>query len=411
MKLKLITLIAFTIISSGFAQEVQWRGPDRNGIYPDKGLLQQWPEEGPGLILMKEGLGGGYSTPVLYEGKYFVSGRRDSIEVMTALASDGTILWETTYGRAWMESFQETRNTPAIENNRIYIQGAMGTTACIDAISGDIIWSVNPHEAYDAKFHRWGMAESVILTSEYVITSPVGDETVMVALNKADGSLAWKSKGTGDQRSYVSPLMIEHKGRRMLLATTSQHLVSIDPADGSIIWTFDLVADFTDKGRRISTNTPLYHDGEIFVTSGYNDQALMLKLSPDGTSVSVKWTSDVLDNHHGGLVLVDGYIYGSNWINNGNGNWVCLDWDTGEVMYETEWNNKGSIIYADNRLYVLTEKRGFVGLIEATPEAFNVISSFQLEQGRGPYWAHPSIFDKKLLLRHTDKLFVYDVSL
>jgi len=392
------------------AQDAQWRGPGRDGKYPAEGLLKQWPESGPELVLRKDGLGGGYSTPILYEGNYYVTGRRDTLEVITAFDEEGNILWETVYGHPWMESFQETRNTPAIEDGKIYITGAMGMVNCIDAKTGEIVWSRNTHDEFDAGFHRWGMAESVLLTEDAVISSPVGEQTALVALDKQDGSLIWKTKSTGDVRSYVSPLMINHNGIRMIIATTSGKLIAVDPSTGDIWWELDLVTEYTERGRRINTNTPLYHDGEIFVSSGYNDLALMVSLSEDGHTASVKWTNDVLDVHHGGMVLVDGYIYGSNWISNGKGNWVCLDWDTGEAMYEEEWHNKGSIIYADGMLYVFEEKQGNVGLVRPTPDDFEVVSSFRVDAGRGPRWAHPAIYDGKLLIRHHDVLLVYNIS-
>lgn len=401
----LLLIIGIPLMS----QDVQWRGPDRNGIYPDTGLLQEWPDGGPELLLLKEGLPGGYSTPVIYDDRIYITGRRDTIELISSLTMSGKVLWETEYGLAWIESFPETRNSPVIEDFRIYITGAKGNVACIDAVTGDIIWSVNTHEEYNAGFHRWGMAESLLLTDVAVISSPVGKETVLVALDKKDGSLLWKTDPVGDVRSYASPLMINHNGQDLIIATSSKHLIGVDPENGKIFWKFDLVTDYTKRGRRNSTNTPLYNDGEIFVSSGYDDTALMISLSDDARSVTLKWTSNVLDNHHGGFVLLDGYIYGSNWINNGNGNWVCLDWETGEVMYKEKWKNKGSIIYADGRLYLYEEKRGNVGLLEPTPDGFNVISSFIVEVGKGPHWAHPSIYNGKLLLRHHDALLVFNI--
>lgn len=411
IKVKVALCIAvFALGISGLmAQDVQWRGPDRDGKYPDTGLLKEWPEGGPELILKKEGLGGGYSTPVIYKGVIFITGRRDTIEVITALNLKGDILWETVYGKPWMESFQETRNTPAIENNRIYITGAMGTVNCIDAETGKIIWAKNTHTEFNAGFHRWGMAESVLLTENAVISSPVGEETVMVALSKEDGSVLWKTEATGDVRSYASPLLIEYNGIKLIVGATSKHLVGVDPLTGKMLWKLDVVTDYTEQGRRNSTNTPVYHDGEIFFSSGYDDKALMVKLSEDCRSVSVKWTTDVLDNHHGGLVLIDGFLYGSNWLNNGNGNWVCLEWETGKVMYEEKWHNKGSIIYADGMLYFFEEKFGNVGLFETTPEGLKMKGNFVVSDGRGPRWAHPSIYDGKLLLRHLDVLLVYNI--
>ncbi|MEX0982633.1 MAG: PQQ-binding-like beta-propeller repeat protein [Bacteroidales bacterium] len=405
----LIILLSLLLIMPSTAQEVQWRGPNRDGKYPDKGLLKEWPEDGPKLLLKKEGLGGGYSTPVLYKDIIYVTGRRDTLEVITALVMDGEILWETIYGKPWMQSFQETRNTPAIEDGKIYITGTMGTVNCIDAATGDILWARNTHDEFSGEFHRWGMAESVVLTEDAVISSPVGEKTTLVALDKNDGSVVWQSEAIGDVRSYTSPLLIEHKGVQLIIASTSRHLVGVDPATGEIFWKFDHITGFTEKNRRNSTNTPVYHDGEFFFSSGYDDLALMFTLSDDGRSVELKWTSDVLDNHHGGLVLVDGFLYGANWISNGKGNWVCLHWDSGEVMYEEEWHNKGSIIYADGMLYVFDEKFGNVGLVEPNPEDFYVKGSFTVDDGRGPRWAHPSIFDGKLFLRHHDVLLVYDI--
>lgn len=404
-------MLILLLISLVHAQEVQWRGANRDGKYPDKGLLKEWPDKGPSLILKKDGLGKGYSTPVFYEGMVFISGKRDSVDVVTKLDLKGNILWETIYGKAWSKSFPETRSTPTIEKGHLYIMGGLGTVVCIDTESGEIIWEVNTHEEYEGEFHRWGMAESLLLTDLAVISSPIGARTAMVALDKKDGSLLWETESRGGVRSYVSPLVIDHKGREMILATSDKDLIAVDPDDGEVIWSFDIKTGHSgEKNRRNNTNTPLYHNGEIFTTSGYDVDGLMLKLSPDGSEAELKWSNATLDTHHGGIVLVDGYMYGSNWINNGNGNWVCQEWESGEVIYEEKWHNKGSVIYADGLLYLFEEKRGHVGLVEPDPEGFKLISSFRVEDGSGPYWAHMSIFDKKLFIRHGEVLFVYNIA-
>ena len=407
---KLMVLIM--IVAQGAvieAQDTQWRGAARDGKYADTGLLKEWPKEGPKLILKKEGLGNGYSTPIVYEGYVYISGRKDSMEVVTKLDMKGDILWETIYGHAWDKSFQETRSTPTIEEGKLYIMGGLGTVVCMDTELGKIIWEVNTHEGFAGEFHRWGMAESLLLTEDAVISSPVGEKTAVVALDKKDGSLLWQTESLGGVRSYASPLLINHNGREMLLATSSKDLIAIVPENGEVIWTYDVVKGHSEENRRINTNTPLYHEGSILTTSGYDADGIMLNLSPDGSSVELKWSNSNLDTHHGGMVLLDGYIYGANWINNGNGNWVCQEWETGKVMYEKKWFNKGSIIYADGLLYIYEEKQGHVGLVEPTPEKFRKISSFKIEGGSGPYWAHMSIYDKKLFVRHGTVLFVYDI--
>ena len=406
----LLFLIVLQVVTVQ-AQDAQWRGPERDGKYPDTGLLKEWPKGGPELILKKEGLNRGFSTPVLYEGMIYISGKRDSLDVLTKLDLQGNIQWETIYGDAWNQTFPDSRSTPTIEDGRIYMTAGQGMVVCMDAQSGDIIWEVNTHKQFEGEFHSWGQVESQLLTSNAVISSPVGKRTAMVALDKKDGSLLWQSKSLGGgKRSYASPLLINHNGRKMILGVSSSDFFAVDPDDGDLIWSTD-IEGYSSRGRaRIMTNTPIYHNGSVLVTNGYNDDGMMFTISPDGNKVKIKWHNSKLDVHHGGVVLLDGYIYGANWLNNGLGNWVCQDWETGKVMYEEKWNNKGSIIFADGRLYIYEEKQGNVGLVDPTPEEFRLISSFKVNGGSGPYWAHMSIYDKKLLIRHGEVLFVYDIA-
>jgi len=253
------------------AQDTQWRGPHRDGKYTDTGLLKQWPEGGPELLLMKDGLGNGYSTPIFYEGMIYLSGSRDSVDVITKLDLSGKIIWETEFGSIWERTFPESRSTPTIEKDRIYIMGGMGTVVCMDTGSGKILWSVNTHEEFEAEFHKWGMAESLLLTENAVISSPIGGRTAVVALDKKDGSTLWESRSAGGARSYASPLMIEHNNREMILVTTSKNFIAVDPGNGELIWEYDIVTGNSgEKGRRNNTNTPLFHDGEIFTTCCYD---------------------------------------------------------------------------------------------------------------------------------------------
>jgi len=392
------------------AQDGQWRGPNRDGKYPDTGLVKSWPEAGPKLLLKKEDLANGYSSPLVVEEMIYISGKRENRDVLTKLDMKGNILWETVYGYAWDMSFPETRSTPTIEDGRIYIMGGLGNVVCMDSGSGEIIWQKDTHKEFEGEYHSWGMTESLLLTDKAVISSPTGNRTAVVALDKKDGSLLWESEPQGGVRSYVSPMLIEHNGTSMILITTSEDFMAVDPENGEVFWNIDLATDYGFRdGRRNNTNTPLFHNGEIFTTSGYDAEGVMLKLSPDGKSAEVKWHNGALDTHHGGVILLDGYLYGSNWINNGNGNWVCQEWDTGKVMWEESWHNKGSIIFADGMLYIFEEKQGHIGLLEPSPEGFKLISSFRLESRSGPYWAHMAIFNQKLFVRHGEVLYVYDI--
>jgi len=159
----------------------------------------------------------------------------------------------------------------------------------------------------------------------------------------------------------------------------------------------------------INCVSPVYHDGQIYITSGYNHAGAMFKLNEDASNVELLWNDTILDTHHGGVVKIGDYIYGSNWINNGNGNWCSLKWETGEKMYEKKWNSKGSIIANDGKLYCYDEKRGNVALVEAIPGDFKIISSFKIPKGTGPYWSHPVIKDGVLYVRHGTALMAYDI--
>ena len=155
--------------------------------------------------------------------------------------------------------------------------------------------------------------------------------------------------------------------------------------------------------------TPIYNDGKIYMTGGYNHGGLLLKLTDSGNNASVVWTDQVLDVHHGGVVLVNGHLYGANWLDNSDGNWCCIDWNTGKKMYEEHWKCKGSIISAEGMLYIFDEKNGNVGLVRADPQKFDLVSSFRVAQGSGPYWAHPVIHNGKLYIRHGNALMVYNI--
>jgi outer membrane protein assembly factor BamB len=238
-----------------------------------------------------------------------------------------------------------------------------------------------------------------------------------IALDKTTGSLIWKSESLDDKPMYVSPVLIEYAGKKMIVNVSRNYIYAVDASSGSILWKVknEDVVDHSGYHNQwpgldhIKCVTPLYHNGKIYVTGGYDTGAALLKLSEDGKNVTVDWSDKVLDVHHGGVVLVDGYIYGANWLSNGDGNWCCIEWSTGKKMWEEHWKNKGSIIAADGYLYIYDERSGFAGLLKANPEKFDLISSFKFKGGSGPYWAHPVIHNGVLYLRHGEAMMAYDI--
>ena len=403
----LILLIPF--IAS--AQIAQWRGPDRTGIYPEKGLADVWPETGPELLLTVEGIGTGFSSAVANDKAIYVTGMKDTLDYLTSIDYTGKINWQVPYGRSWTRTFPDSRCTPTVEGNKVYVLSGTGRLGCFDALNGKEIWAVDVDKQFECKYGSYGVSESLLIVDNKVICTPVGDKTAIVAFDKNTGKLIWQSKSLGAQRALASPIIYQYKNFRYILSQSTEDLFAVNPDNGDIVWVYKYYKKEWEKGfgGKNATNTPIFKDNEIFLTKGYDNPSVMLQMAADGKSVSEKWINRTLDCHHHGVVLIDGYIYGSNWVNNGKGNWACLKWDTGEVMYDEPWINKGSIISADNKLFCYEEKSGTVGLVKTNPKKFEVVSSFKIGQGTGMYWAHPMINNGKLFIRHGSFLMVYNI--
>lgn len=414
MKKIILILAVLFMAQSVFSQLLSdWRGTERTGKYLDeKNLLKQWPDNGPELVWSVDSLPKAYSSVAVVNGTVFLTGIKDSLDYLLAFDKFGHKLWEVAYGRAWNASFPDARCSPTIEGNRIYLSSGSGDVACVDTTNGNLIWTVNASERFGGSFGEWGISESILLVDDKAIFTPGGSRTTMVALNKETGETVWETESLNDKPSYTSPLLVNHNGIRFISTTTEQYLIGVNPDDGKILWKFDYGkygAHMWNTIVNINANTHLYSDGYLYINNGYNHKNVMLKLSEKADSVSLVRVDSVLDVHHGGLVKVGDYVYGANWINNAKGNWVCMQWETGKIMYEHKWNTKGSIIYADGMLYCYDEKRGNIALVKPNPEKFDIVSSFRIEKGRGPHWSHPVISDGLLYIRHQDALMVFDI--
>jgi len=408
--------VAFVEISDN-QQISEWREEDRTGVSSERGLLKSWPEEGPHLIWLNTELPRGHSSVTFGNNTIYLTGNDDKDDILVALDANGKIKWKTSYGRAWTASNPESRCTPTVEGDKVYVSSGFGDLACIDGISGVIIWSLKASEIYKGTYGQWGIAESLLIDGNKTYFSPGGPENMTIALDKTTGELIWKSASINDGPSYVSPILIDYAGKKILINVSLRFIYAVDVSDGTILWKINHMDALDSKKSTevwpdaplIKCVSPLFHDGKIYVTGGYDHGSILLSLNEDGTNVSVDWVDEVLDVHHGGVVLVDGYIYGANWLDNSNGNWCCLDWKTGNKMYEEHWKCKGSIISADGLLFIYDEKSGFAGLLRPTPEKFDLISSFRIREGSGPYWAHPVIHNGVLFLRHGEALMAYDI--
>jgi outer membrane protein assembly factor BamB len=410
-----LTCAAFLYAQQPFAQPFHgWRGAHRDGIYGEAGLLKSWPAEGPQLLWEVDDVGKGYSSPVVAGSKLYITGLNENgdKEIFSAYTLEGKPLYRVEYGLPWSASYPENRSTPTVVGDKAYVVSGMGEVVCLSVADGKIVWKVDGAEQFSKKEGRWGTAESPLVFDGKVIYSPCGEKTTMVALNASTGAVVWESKPLGKAAAYVSPQLVSYRGKKQIVSVTSQCAYGVDPESGDIRWQFDEFPLNKKEDYKICVNTPLFKDGKIYVSNGYNLGSFLLQLSDDLASVQLLWRNDDLDTHIGGFVLVNGTIYGSSWINNNKGNWVAVDWATGATRYDADWGggkSKGSIISADNMLYCYDERRGFVGLVNATPEKFDVVSEFRIAKGEGPHWAHPVIYNGTLLVRHGSVLMAYKI--
>ena len=391
----------------------QFRGPNRNGISRESGLLKQWPEGGPRLLwTASEDLGEGYSSAAIADGMVFVTGMIEAGGTLFAFDLKGKLKWKKVYGPEWRNAWRGTRSTPTIDSSKVYVHSGLGAVYCYDTGTGDLIWMRDTSGDYDGIQTEWGWAESLLIVDDKVICTPSGKKATMVALNKFTGEVVWDRPKLDEQHAFCSPILIERGGKKIVINRTELILFGVDAENGDILWTYDCEELMKPaKHPHVHPNLPIYHNGNIYITSGYDAGGFMFEVSEDGNSIKLKWHEKTLDVFLGGAVLVNNRIYGANYARNRRSEWISLNWDTGRQIYKVPWNrNQGAILYADDRLYCYDEKTGELALATAGSE-FKVISSFEIHKTNAQfYWAHPSISDGRLYVRHGSHLWCYDIA-
>ncbi len=410
MRTVFILILTLTMSCFTNGQEYGWRGPGRSGNYPGKGLMKSWPSDGPQLIWETSGIGTGFSSAVVTDDAIYVTGRKGEKDVLTSFDQKGKKNWETIYGNAAGKvNFPETRCTPTVYKNKIFLVSGEGDMVCIGK-NGKILWTVNYFRKYEASQPLHGISESPLVVEDKVIGSPGGSIASMVAFNIDKGNVIWETPPLNEGTNYVNPLLIETGGRKIIITLTAKHLIAVNSSDGKLLWKINTEElNEEQRDRRSLINTPIYSDGFIFVANGYKQVAIKVKINQDGSDPRIVWKNADFTPHVGGMVLLGNYIYGSTHDTNSKGKWICVDWSTGKTMWINDWHNKGAIISADKMLYIIEEKSGYVGLLRPDHEKFNLVSSFQITKGEGPFWAHPTIDKGKLFIRHGDYMAVYSI--
>lgn len=381
----------------------QFRGPNRDNLSEETGLADSWPDGGPELLQTITGIGEGYASVSLVGELMYTMGNVDGGEQIIALnRKTGEIVWKARNGDEYREGQGNgPRGTPTAVNGMVYALGGNGDLSCVNANSGEVIWHVNILKEFGGGNITWGISESVLIDDGNVICSPGGKDATVVALNAKTGKVVWKSLVPEQpQASYASPVVATIGKVKQYVIFTSKGICGVRAKDGEPLW-----------GQNQSSNgtancaTPLVSNNYVFSSSDYGTGAELVELKAQGNNVKAKpvYFTKNMKNHHGGMVLLDGYVYGS------SGDLLsCVDFKTGKPTWR-EHGMKGSVVYADKKI-VFRNEQGPVLLLAADSEEFKQLGRFeQPDRSDRPAWAHPVIADGKLYLRDQDKLLVYSM--
>jgi outer membrane protein assembly factor BamB len=396
-----LLLLAYLLCFNTIAQETaQWRGPERDGIYNETGLMKSWPEAGPALLWHFEGLGEGHASASVTNDRVYTAGTIEGIGYLFCFDLAGKLAWKVPYGEEWTESWPGVRSTPLVKDGKIYQLSGFGKLVCRKADNGDFIWSVDMLKDYQGPNIKWGVTENLLIDENKLFCTVGGTVANVVALDPNTGKLIWKSSGKGEESAYCSPALIKLAKRHILITQTANSILGIDAGNGKLLWSHDQPNKYS-----VHANTPLYHEGFLYCVSGYGKGGVMLKLSEDGSSVKEMWRNTDIDNRMGGIVLVNGKIFGSDDPGKA---WYCLDWKTGAKMYSEKITGRGNIIYADGMLYLYGDN-GEIVLAEPLANSFKKVSAFKVPYGADQHWAHLVIGHGCLFVRHGTSLMVYNL--
>jgi outer membrane protein assembly factor BamB len=401
----------FFALAAGAADWPQWRGPQRDGISKETGLLKEWPREGPNLLWQQKDIGSGYSTPaVVGERIYVISNRGMDDEFVQALeVKDGKQVWSTRLGKVGPNQgpqYPAARSTPTVDGERLYALGSDGDLACVETASGKVLWHKNLRTAFGGKPGKWAYAESPLIDGEVLVCTPGGSEATLVALNKKSGEPIWKAVVPGgDESGYASVIIANVGGVKQYVQFLQNGLVGVDAKTGKFLWRYDKTA----QGSPANIPTPIHREDYVYSATGRAGAGLVkLRVNSAGAEVEQVYFTARLPTAIGGAVLLGEHLYGTT-----SQALVCADFKSGDIKWTDRCIGAASLCYADGRLYLHGEN-GEVALVEATPEGYKEKGRFtppnQPDRGRSKAWAYPVVANGRLYIRDMGSLWCYDIS-
>ena len=405
MKISRFALVAAFAVAAGVtvgaADWPQWQGPDRTGLSKETGLLKTWPANGPSVMWSAGGFGNGYGSMAVVGERIFVQGTRGGSSVVVALnRADGKEVWSKALGQVGNDDRGPgPRGTPTVDVDRVYVLTENGDFACLTT-DGAALWQRNILKDFGGRQLQWLISESPLVDGAHVIVSPGGAGAGMVKLDKMTGKTVWTSKDLSDPAGYSSPIVADIGGVRTYLTFTSGAGVGVRASDGKLMFRYTGAANSV-----ANITTPIFSENKVFFTSAYDTGAGLVDLSVQNGEVKAKeiYFTRNMKNHHGGVVLVNGYLYGFN-----DSVLTCLEFATGKQMWRDRSVGKGSVSFADGHLYLQGESN-VVGLAEASPEGYKEKGRFQIADTGLPSWAHPVVSGGRLYVRNQDSLVAYDI--
>lgn len=405
---KIIFTALFFAVGLGLSADdwPQWRGPNRDGISRETGLLQDWPSAGPKRVWLSRDIGIGYSAPVVAGGKILIMGTKDGKEQLFAKeAKGGKTLWTAPLGGILSNNWGDgPRGAATVDGDKVYALGAKGGLICANVGDGKVNWRVEMVKDLGGKVPGWGYTESVLVDGDHVVCTPGGKRGTLAAIDKKTGKVIWRSSDWTDGAQYASVVPAELNGQRQFIQLTQKTLAGVSARDGSVLWRNAW------SGRTAVIPTPIVRKNEVYISSGYGAGCRKITIG-DAHKVTEDYSNKNIKNHHGGVLLLDGHLYG---YSDGRG-WTCQNLKSGDVVWDSKKLGKGCVFYADNRLYCLEESSGQVALAAADTGGWKEHGRFKLEpqtelrKRSGRIWTHPVVANGVMYLRDQELLFAFDV--